>query len=53
MIVYNIKIFLNGREFVSGDLILTLGTSSSFAYDFHIHNQEVTQVKLVLQNKLN
>ena len=33
--------------------ISTLGNSLSFAYDFQMHTQEMTQVKLALQNKLN
>lgn len=45
VIGYNSRIF-------GGYLILTLGNSSSFAYAFQRHNQEMTQVKLVLQNKL-
>ena len=53
MLGYNIRIFLNDRELVSGYLISTLGNSLSFAYDFQRHKQEMTQVKLVLQNKLN
>lgn len=50
---YNIRIFLNGKELVSGPLISTLGDSLDFAYDFQGHKQEMTQVKLGLQNTLN
>ena len=50
---YNIRIFLNGKELVSGPLISTLGDSLDFAYDFQRHKQEMTQVKLGLQNTLN
>ena len=53
MIGYNIRIFLNDRELVNGCLISILGDSLSFAYDFQRPKQEMTQVKLVLQNKLN
>ena len=49
VIGYNIRIFLNYRELVSGYITLSLGTSLSFAYDFQRHKQEMTQVKLVLQ----
>ena len=31
---YNIRIVFNGRDLVSGCLISTLGSSSSFVYDF-------------------
>ena len=53
MLGYNIRIFLNDRELVSGYLISTSGNGLSFAYDFQRHKQEMTQVKLALQNKLN
>lgn len=49
----NVRIFLNDKELLSGYLISTLGNLSSFAYDFQGHKQEVTQIKLVLPNKLN
>ena len=45
VIDYNVRIFLNDREFVSNYLISTLGNSSSFAYDFQRCKQEMTQVK--------
>lgn len=48
---YNIRIFLNDKELVSSYLVLTLG--NSFAYDFQRLKQEITQVKLALQNKLS
>lgn len=32
---------------------INLGHSSSFGYDFQRHKQEMSQVKLILQNKLN
>lgn len=47
-----IRIFLNGREFVSVFPHTNFGNCSSFAYDFQRHKQEMTQVKLVLQNKV-
>ena len=50
---YNIRVFLNDKELISGYLIPTLGNSLSFAYYFQKHKQEMTQVKLALQNKLN
>lgn len=50
---YNIRIFLSGKELISGPLISTLGDSLDFAYDFQGHKQEMTQVKLGLQNTLN
>lgn len=50
---YYVKILLNDRELVSGSNTSTLGNSLSFAYDFQMHTQEMTQVKLALQNKLN
>ena len=37
---------------LNGYFILIMGQSSNFAYDFQKHEQEMTQVKLVLQNKL-
>jgi len=45
--------FLNHRELVSGYLPSTLGNSSHFAHDVLRHKQEVIQVKLTLQNKIN
>lgn len=45
---YSIRMFLIDRELVNGYCILILGNSLSFAY-----KQEMTQVKLGLQNKLN
>ena len=50
---FNIGIFSDGRQLVSSYLILTVGNSLSFAYDFQRHKQEMTHVNLVLQNKLN
>jgi len=47
-----IQIFLNDRELVNGCLISILGSSLNFAYDFQRHKQEMTQDRLVLQNKL-
>lgn len=49
----NIRILLNNRELVNDYLISTLGNNLSLAYDFQRYKQETTQVKLVLQNKLN
>ena len=43
------RLLLNDRELVS--CYLNLG-GLSFACDFQRHKQELTQVKLVLQNKL-
>jgi len=50
---YSIRIFLNNRELVNGYLITTLRNSLSFAYDFPRCKEEMTQVMLVLWNKLN
>ena len=47
------KILLNDRELVSGSIISTLENILSFVYDFQMHIQEMTQVKLALQIKLN
>ena len=52
VIGYNITVSLNDRELVSGYVLSALGNSLSFAYDFHRHKQEMTHVKLTLQNKL-
>ena len=52
-ICYNIVIFLNDRELVSGYLKSIFENSLIFPYDIQRHKQEMTQVKLVLQNKLN
>lgn len=48
-----IRIFLNDRQLVSGYFILILGKEFKFCLWFQRHKQEGTQVKLVLQNKLN
>ena len=52
MIGYNIKLLLNDRELASGQLVFTSGNSLNFTHDFQRHKPEMTQVKLVLQNKL-
>ena len=44
------EIFLNDRELVKGCLISSL---ESFACGFQRHEQKMTQVGLVSQNKLN
>ena len=44
VIGYNIRVFLNDRELVSGSLIPTLGNSLSFACAFQRHKQLMTQV---------
>ena len=53
VISYDIRIFLNDREVVSGYCMSILGNSWSFAYDFQRHKQETTQVKFILQIRLN
>ena len=50
---YNIRIFLNDKELFNGCHMSNLRNSVSFAYDFQRHKQEMTQVKLVLQNTAN
>lgn len=49
----NIRIFLNDGELVSDYLISVLGHSSRFACEFQRHKQEMTQSKLVFQDKIN
>lgn len=41
------------KELVRGRPSPTLGKSSSFAHDFQRHKQEMTEVKLTLQNRRN
>ena len=43
VIGYNIRLFLNDRELVSGYLIKILAKSLSSAHDFQRHKQEVTK----------
>ena len=52
---YNIRIFLNDNdgELFSDYFFSIWGNSLSFAYDVQRHKQEMTHVKLILQNKLN
>lgn len=48
-----IRIFFNDKELVNGYFMSTSGNSLSLAYDFQRHiKQEMTQIKLVLQNEL-
>lgn len=51
VIGYNIRIFVNDRELVSGYLISTL--INSFACGFQGLKQEMSQLKLVLQSNVN
>lgn len=45
--------YLNYDELVNSHRIPALEIVLSFAYDFQRHKQEMTQVELVLQNKVN
>ena len=45
VIGYNVRIFINETELVSGSLISTGGNNLSLTYDFQRLKQEVTQVK--------
>ena len=46
----NIRVFLNDRQLVRDCLISATG---SLAYGFQGHEQEMTWIRLALQNKLN
>lgn len=45
VIGYNVRIFINETELVSGSLISTGGNNLSLTYDFQRLKWEVTQVK--------
>ena len=47
------RVFLNGRELISGYLLLVWEINLNFAYGFQRQKQEMTEVKIVLQNKLH
>lgn len=48
VIGYSNRIFLNVKELVSGYLMSILGNEVTFAYEFQMQRQEVTQVDLEL-----